>query len=231
MDAVILAGGRGSRLSEIAPPFHKPLLPVNGIPLVLSAVQLAKHAGVEVPVVVVSPQNAEEISRVLGKLEVALVIQREPLGPGDALRLGLLMRSRHVTSLRVLVLLADNVSTTKDIDLVTAHDTAVGVRKVSAIHAERFTRLTEAGWIEKKPIEASHDYEQIICWVGPIVGSRTEMEKAMREECTDAYLEGREALIGPHLGRFSRDGKHTVVHVSSYDVGTIDSYLGGPVDG
>lgn len=225
MDAVILAGGRGTRMEGVAEPFHKPLLPVNGVPLVCAAVDLAHGAGVDRPVVVVAPENASAIATALGVRKATLIIQREPLGPADALLTGLRVRTKFNTlpDFRVLVLLSDNVTTDHDVALVTAHETAVGIRAIDPKHAHRFTRLEEPGmWVEKKPI--TDMTKPVPCWVGPFVGWRDNMERALADECTDAYLENREALIGPLLNKFSRDGRHTVVNVSSYDVGTIEAY-------
>jgi GTP:adenosylcobinamide-phosphate guanylyltransferase len=66
VDTVILAAGRGARLNGIAAPFHKPLLIVNGMPLIVQLVRAA-HATFRGSdetarvVVVVAPENAQAI--------------------------------------------------------------------------------------------------------------------------------------------------------------------------
>lgn len=229
MDAVILAGGRGSRMFALVPEYHKPLLQVDGVPLVCRAVDLAHAAGVSTPVVVVAPQNAEAIENALGERHAALIVQRRPKGPGHALALGLQVYARPKPSDRVLLLLADNLSTDVDVAAVAEHPTAVGVREIPRADAERFTRYESNvdAWVEKEPLTSPGP--DVTCWIGPVVGDRERMTEAVWR----ARLmhindnDGRETLIGPYLGMFMRPGEHNLIHVSSRDVGTIESFLGG----
>lgn len=227
MDAVILAGGRGTRVRDLVPAFHKPLLPIDGVPLVCRAVDLAHAAGVEWPVIVVAPENAEPISNALGsERDVLMVVQRWPNGPGHALMIGLNMRPRPVGQERVLVLLSDNVSTVDDVAAVASHMTAVGVKTMPRSgEVNRFTRLENGDWIEKVPVFPAGD--PVECWIGPFVGWRSNMENVLAV----AYDErdrfgGGEMLIGPLLQSFMVHNKNVTVEVSSYDVGTLDAYLG-----
>lgn len=226
MDAVILAAGKGERLRDLTPAFHKPLLPIDGVPLVSRAVDLAHVAGVDRPVVVVAPSNADIISRVLGKRDVALVIQREPRGPGDALLTGLMHRTRPTLSDRVLVLLADNVSTDADVAAVAEEKTAIGVKKISWQDAQRFTRWEDGHWIEKIPLGPGHHSR--LCWVGPFVGWRENMETALIHAQPS---ENDELLIGPLLSAFMLGDIGPIVEVSSYDVGTLATYPKNGVTG
>lgn len=233
MDTVILAAGRGTRVRDIAPAFHKPLLPIDGTPLICRAVELALalSGGVR-PVVVVAPANAEAICGALGKLQAFIVIQREPLGPGDALLHGL--ESCHNDD--IMVLLADNVTTLDDVVAVkTAYygddgrgddgRGAVGVKEVPRTEAERFTRLNEEDtWVEKKPILNVYG-PPYWCWIGPFMGVRNLMvDKLHRERVKNPDTE---LLIGPHLDDFYEERR--LVPVSSYDVGTLESYPRGGI--
>lgn len=223
MDAVILAAGRGERVSSLVPAFHKPLLPIDGIPLVCRAVDLAHGADVHTPVVVVAPSNAEAIAGALGNRCVSLIIQREPLGPGDALLTGLTVQPQpHVVSDRVLVLLSDNVMTKADIAAITAFDTAIGVKKIPRYDADRFTRFEGNEWREKVPIDKVSG-PPFDCWVGPLVCWRASAVKKLREERQKIDGAG-ELLIGPYLRDMMTLGSHTLVTVSSFDVGTVDAY-------
>lgn len=235
MDSVILAAGKGSRLDGIMPPFHKPLLVVNGKPLIRQAVELAMRCVDGRVTVVVAPENALPICQVLdgpGMGKVDVIVQRSMLGPGVSLRTGL----RHSTAGETLVLLADNVLTFADIDkIVKAQGNAVGVSMLDASEAERFTRAravepgdvtagdgkvvttrTDIEWVEKVPvIEADlFDHGMATCWVGPIKVNTTEMERAI----TDWMSQGRkeEVPIGPLFNRLSYI---TTVPVTSIDIG------------
>jgi MobA-like NTP transferase domain len=224
MDAIILAGGRGTRVMELAPEFHKPLLPVNGIPMVTLAVDLAIRAGVTCPVVVAAPANAEAICGALDGRPALVVIQRQPLGAGHALLLGLQASPRpFVDCDRVLVLLSDNVSTDEDVSKVAAHPTAVGIQYIAREHAFRFARLDDDGrWVEKEPL--SLDGHAVACWVGPFIGWRTNMTRVLAEAVAERKP-NEEVYVGPHLGKFMYiETKCPLVQVDSLDLGVADEY-------
>lgn len=225
MDAIILAGGRGTRVAELAPEYHKPLLPVDGVPMVTLAVDLAVRAGVSCPVVVAAPANAEAICAALEGRPAFVVVQRRPLGAGHALLLGLQASPRpFVDCDRVLVLLSDNVSSDEDVRGVVAHPTAVGIKYIERRHAFRFARLDDDGrWVEKEPIH-NLDGPPIACWVGPFVGWRSNMTRVLA-----AAVEKRdpsaEVYVGPHLGKFMYvETKCPLVPVESLDLGVADEY-------
>lgn len=224
MDAVILAAGRGERVRDLAPEFHKPLLPIDGTPLVCRAVDLALEAGVHTPVVVVAPSNAEAISGALEDRSAQLIIQREPRGPGHALLVGLSVypRGAHRAADRVLVLLSDNVVSRADVEAVSACETAIGTKKIERREAHRFTRFENNEWVEKKSI-GKLDGSPFECWVGPLVVWRSNTVKALQLVCEEFDGSG-EVLIGPYLRSFMTLGNHVLVPVSSFDVGTIESY-------
>lgn len=223
MDAVVLAAGRGERLSSLVPPFRKPLIEVNGVPLVRTAVELAIGAGVEQPVVVAAPINAADVDAALSGLPACIVIQRQPHGPGDALRVGLQVHDRSLGCYRVLVLLSDNVITHNDVREVMKHEVAIGVRSTPRANANRFTWFdpTLHDWREKVTIT---DGEPVDCWVGPFIGWRSRMERVMQEVCDDARRRDGEALIGPYLGLMTNHQYTPRVPVSAVDVGTPEAF-------
>ena len=223
MDAVILAGGRGERMAGVTSLYGKPLLQVDGSPLVRRAVELAISVDVTEPVVVVSPENASNIHEALEGLPATLIIQRRPAGPADALRLGLKVHTSSLGCYRVLVLLSDNVLTYEDVAAVTKHETAVGVSVKPRSEAQRFTWFDPElnDWREKVEIP---DGDPVECWVGPFVGLRRNMDRVVREVSTFSRAASTEALIGPHLGHMT-NGEHTPrIPVSSVDVGTPEAY-------
>lgn len=224
MDAVILAGGRGNRVKTITAEFHKPLLAArDGVPLVCHAVDAALLLGVHTPVVVVAPSNAEAISGALGERRVSLVVQREPLGPGHALLVGLSVQPRpFIESDRVLVLLSDNVTTLSDVREVTSFETAVGVRLIERRDAQRYTRFESDKWVEKTAI-ANLDGPPLHCWVGPIVVWRRSTVRVLHD-LVRSRIGDAEVPIGPYLSSMMRHCQNILVPVSSLDVGTAESY-------
>src|SRR6185295_7352999 len=90
MQAVVLAGGRGARLSpaELGPP--KPLVPVNGLGAIDHALgQLAAHGVTDV--LVLTGWRADELAAGLGDgsrfgLSVRCVAEPRPLGTAGAVR-------------------------------------------------------------------------------------------------------------------------------------------------
>ena len=225
MDAVILASSGSTHMFDLSRGYHKPLLRIDGIPLVCRAVDLAHAAGVSIPVVVVAPRNAEAIELALGERHASLIIQRKPKGPGHALALGLSVHTRPKASDRVLLLLSDTVSTDADVTTVAAHPTAIGVRKLPRVDALEFTRFAANRWIDRETIEK--DGPDVTCWIGPVVGDREKMIEAVYRARLARVLDEQETPIGPYLSRFMRAGQHNIVEVSSRAVGTIESFPGG----
>lgn len=215
-DAVILAAGRGERLSDngIAAPYLKPLLPVNGRPLVRNAVQVAHQATSRTPVVVVAPENALPIAQVLHGLPATLVVQRAATGPGDAL----LLAMQLVTADNVLVLMSDNVLSAVDVQRVLApgvHRASVGVRSIAAPEAERFTYRVPTPfpcWVEKVPVDATTTVvDDVVCWVGPLV---------LPSNAVRAVLKSGHGSLGPPLLNAFTDAELRCVPVDTVDVGT-----------
>ena len=168
--AIILAAGAGTRLKGFVPPYHKPLLIVNGKSLVSAAVQAVRDI-VDDIVVVVAPQNAEPIVHVVHALgaSVRYVIQPEANGPAEALDLGL-------EGLRLpdqaIVLMGDNTVNRTDIEEIVAQyadDNVICGRYMGYPEATRFTRvLADDTWHEGPP-RPDHDLTRdVFVWLGPI---------------------------------------------------------------
>lgn len=226
MDTVILAAGKGDRLNGIMPRFWKPLLVIDGKPLIRQAVENAisvTSAGGAHPnvIVVAAPENAAPICDVLGNLPATVVVQRRTDGPGAGLVLGM----RLCDSERVLVLMGDNITPRDDVKLIAeSPGCAVGIRRMKpTAEVERFTRYMGGGkWVEKTPLTPQELTESYIdVWLGPLVVRRFDTQKtynaivpAMNEELP----------IGPYLGRIAPSP--TFVEVSSFDIGTPETVNG-----
>lgn len=92
--AVLLAGGLGTRLGSIARTTPKPLLPVQGVPVIARLITMLSEAGVDA-CTVVTCHLAEVIESRLGnghRLGVRIDYLREPFPLGTAGCLGLLPR-------------------------------------------------------------------------------------------------------------------------------------------
>jgi bifunctional N-acetylglucosamine-1-phosphate-uridyltransferase/glucosamine-1-phosphate-acetyltransferase GlmU-like protein len=225
MDTVILAAGKGSRLNGIAAPYHKPLLVVNGRPLIRHAVEVAHRVTGRTPIVIVAPENALPISQVLENEPAKLMVQRTAHGPGHALLLGLEM----VKEQTVLVLMADNVLTFADVQRVASQaKPAVGVQLVSPHDAERFTRLRRnaygtLSWIEKVPIEEADIDEstgEVLCWVGPLLLHVETTHDALHRIVTGVREPSVEIPIGPPV--LNAHEHIAQVAVSTYDIGAAE---------
>jgi len=232
VDTVILAAGRGARLDGIAAPFHKPLLIVNGLPLIVQLVGIVQRtfdSCVERDariVVVVAPENALAISAVLQahKYEnVHYVLQPDARGPGDALRRGLIATG----SGRNLVLMADNVISQRTLERVVDEATpyAIGCVDMAPEDAGRFTRYNWATseWEERVPIEDNHVNTvtgKVTCWVGPLVIDRDTAISELTLTTLPVKYRDHELLIGPNLNHLTpEDHGYQMVEVDVMDIG------------
>lgn len=85
--AIILAGGRGTRLARVLPGLPKPLAPVLGRPFLLHLLDSLARAGLG-KVVLSLNYEAEQIQRAISgydSLEIETVVEPEPLGTAGAL--------------------------------------------------------------------------------------------------------------------------------------------------
>lgn len=218
MDVVILAAGRGSRLDGIAAPFWKPMMVVNGAPLIVTVVRQAGEAadGNRV-VLVVSPENAQPICQLLESAWLEeipdIVVQPAPVGPGDAL-----LRAGPLLGKRVLQLCADNVTPDADLRALAActEPLVVGVREIeNQAEAERFTLIAEDHTFSEGVGAAGMRWAdgKYRAWLGPIVADAPRLLDAVRE----AEPVRDEKKIGPALSAFSKDC--LLLPVDCYDIG------------
>lgn len=93
--AIILAGGLGSRLGPITAQRSKALITIGQRPHLIHQLLLLRDAGVQTVAVVVSPDTYSQVIDVVRRsgldheLNVAYPVQRQPLGPANALLVGL----------------------------------------------------------------------------------------------------------------------------------------------
>jgi galactokinase/CTP:molybdopterin cytidylyltransferase MocA len=84
---LIVAAGKGSRARESGLDVPKPVAPVAGVPAILRVLRNVMEGcggSARAPVVIVSPETERAVREALEGEEVSYVVQRVPLGTGDA---------------------------------------------------------------------------------------------------------------------------------------------------
>jgi NDP-sugar pyrophosphorylase family protein len=84
VEAIVLAAGEGRRMRPLTEHWPKPVLPVDGRPVVATLLQELDGGGIG-PVTVVIGHLADHVERLLEGRDVRLVRQPEPQGSADAL--------------------------------------------------------------------------------------------------------------------------------------------------
>jgi len=233
MDAVILAAGRGQRMVGLAKPFYKPLLEINGLPLIAYAVEYASAAGAAHVTVVASYENFGDIRDALHRYSgwVTIDVQETPSGPGHATLVGM-GRSRGGAT---MLLMSDNIM---DQDAVVAMATncrihsmdAIGVRSVTREQASRFTRLrfnygkpfTFVEGIEVTDRDLWID-DTVKVWCGPVIFD-TEIAYDILSTAWNTHDKETEMKIGTHLNSILRS-PFSICDVKAFDVGVPAVYM------
>ena len=90
VDAVVLVGGKGTRLRPLTLSAPKPMLPTAGVPFLEHMLSRIREAGIE-HVVLGTSYKAETFTEYFGDgsafgLEIEYVVENEPMGTGGAIR-------------------------------------------------------------------------------------------------------------------------------------------------
>lgn len=161
--ALILAGGRGTRLVPLAAPFMKPLYRVGDRPLVGHALDFAIAFGVGSIIAVTNPTNDRAILAELpADADRRTVVQREPTGVVDAIRIGL----EPVTTDRVLLLCSDNTfepDGTWFYEATRDWGAAIAVRELTD-PTGRYSTVIRGTVYPRRP-----DERAALRWVGPVL--------------------------------------------------------------
>lgn len=191
MDVVIIAAGRGSRLNGVVPEWYKPLLVVNGEPLIVQCVRRSFEATDlqrgEKTIIVLAPDNVKPAVELLqhnGMLheDVHIVVQADASGPVDAVRRGVQLVG---TGRGFVLMLGDNVIPPGVVTEVIEEPlkSAVALRE-GVRDFERFTWIDYEGngeWIDKEPGSPIHP----LVWVGPVYVAPKDMLEFRRQ--LDSY--------------------------------------------
>ncbi|MFA5075837.1 MAG: nucleotidyltransferase family protein [Patescibacteria group bacterium] len=144
MQAVILAAGAGVRMRPLTYEVPKPMLPVQGKPLLAYSIeQLPKEID---EVILVVGYLGEQLKKYFGNeydgRQISYVIQPELLGTGDAL-----WRCRGLLKGRFLVLMGDDIYQAKDVVRCLAQERCILAKEVVAEELRNYGALmiNEAG--------------------------------------------------------------------------------------
>jgi CTP:molybdopterin cytidylyltransferase MocA len=88
MEAVVIAAGEGRRLRPLTERWPKPILPIDGKPVVVTLLRELAEAGLA-PAFVVVGHLGDQVCGLLAGLDVRFAEQSEPLGSADAVRAGI----------------------------------------------------------------------------------------------------------------------------------------------
>jgi hypothetical protein len=85
VQAVVLAAGEGRRLRPLTERWPKPVLPIDGRPVIVTLLEAIEDAGIDTVTVVVG-YLGDQIRRLLTGRDLRFAEQPEPLGSADAVR-------------------------------------------------------------------------------------------------------------------------------------------------
>ncbi|KRE72871.1 nucleotidyltransferase family protein [Paenibacillus sp. Soil750] len=144
MEAIILAGGLGTRLREVIWDLPKPMAPVGGKPFLHYILERLEMQGVRRVILAVGYKH-ETISSYFGhrfgQIRIAYSVEEEPLGTGGALKKAM----TQISSDQVLVLNGDTLF-------------QVDIPQLVQVHKERAADLT----LSLKPMKRFDRYGAVI---------------------------------------------------------------------
>jgi len=139
MQAIILAGGLGTRLRSVVPDLPKPMAPVAGRPFLAWILDRLVDAGFERAVLAVGYRH-EAISECFGEcyrgLALHYSVENTPLGTGGAMRLA----AAQITSMPVFVLNGDTYLELDYRAMLDAHQQAGALMSVAVCRVADLSR-------------------------------------------------------------------------------------------
>jgi UDP-N-acetylglucosamine diphosphorylase / glucose-1-phosphate thymidylyltransferase / UDP-N-acetylgalactosamine diphosphorylase / glucosamine-1-phosphate N-acetyltransferase / galactosamine-1-phosphate N-acetyltransferase len=122
MKAVILAAGRGTRMAPITDAIPKPMVLIQGKPLIEH--NLEKLSGLADEVIIVVGYLSEQIKNYFqgsfNGMKIKYVFQETPLGTGDAL-----YGCKHLLDGRFILMMGDDLYSRKDIEKCLENETSI----------------------------------------------------------------------------------------------------------
>lgn len=143
MEAIVLAGGLGTRLRSVVSDLPKPMAPINGKPFLAILLETLSHAGFTAATLAVG-YRSEAIRAYFGNsyrsLRLSYSVETEPLGTGGALRQAL----AQTTASQVFVVNGDTYLELDYQAMLAAHleaDVALSVAVRAVPDASRYGAL------------------------------------------------------------------------------------------
>lgn len=127
--AVVLAGGGGSRMTELTQGQYKCLLPIGNVPMLWYPLQLLEDAGFKEAIVVVSENMGNNVLLALNKLNLKIKVDivhvpnAEDLGTADSIRL--IHEKIHTDFLVISCDLISNVDICEVLNLYRKHNASI----------------------------------------------------------------------------------------------------------
>lgn len=166
MEAVILAGGRGTRLHDAVPDVPKPMAPVNGKPFLQYLLEWLKEYSVSKLIISIG-YKPEAITDYFGNsflgIPVEYVIEYEPLGTGG----GIMLACRKVSESDFIVINGDTYFPVDLAKLFSFHNTHEGFITVGLKRMKDFSRY---GAVECSDGKIMEFHEKKFCPDGLING-------------------------------------------------------------
>ena len=147
MEAIVLAGGRGTRLAGMVPNLPKPMAPIAGRPFLAWLLDALEQAGFD-RAILSTGFRAEAIQQHFGtrfgSIELFYSHEEEPLGTGGAL----LQAMQHVRERHVFVLNGDTFAAVDYAGMLQAHvdrDETLTVALQSVPDTSRYGAVATSG--------------------------------------------------------------------------------------
>lgn len=185
MEVVILAGGRGTRLSSVVQDVPKPMAPINGVPFLKFIIEYLKKENVKHVVLAVGYKK-EIIKNYFGNhyhgIEISYSEEVEPLGTGGAIKQAL----TYCKNDDVIVM---NGDTFFEVDLV----------QMMNFHKEKNSELS----IAVKPMNSFDRYGSVTITDGKVLAFAEKQHKEKGLINGGTYIVKRELLQNYSKNNFS----------------------------
>jgi glucose-1-phosphate thymidylyltransferase len=225
MKGIILAGGKGTRLSPFTRLIKKELLPVYDRPLIYYPLITLKDSGIDDIILVSDPRNVHAFIDVIGEgedlgIKIRYTIQNKQLGIADALKNA---KPFFGEGEPAAVILGDNIFTENFAETVSGFSEGACIALKEVPDPERFGIATLEGDRVVKIVEKPKEPESNLAAIGLYIYDGTFFDKI------DALVPSArgEYEITDVNNQYLAEGKLKYVMVKDkwFDAGTFDSLL------